>query len=107
MLEIYELSISMRIHAAFRTRCSWRLQPDQGPQRRRPPPYAILGEQVTFRDLEGTGKSKPGYKKIRFCGEVSRRDSMQYPWDDKCCIDKSNSTELAEAINSVFTGTDP
>ena len=40
------------------------------------PPYAILShtwgadiEEVTFEDLKnGTGKDKPGYKKIRFCG---------------------------------------
>jgi hypothetical protein len=41
------------------------------------PPYAILShtwgadtEKVTFEDLtDGTGKSKAGYNKIRFCGE--------------------------------------
>ena len=41
------------------------------------PEYAILShtwgadtEEVTFRDLmDGTGKSKAGYDKIRFCGE--------------------------------------
>jgi hypothetical protein len=41
------------------------------------PPYAILShtwgadtEEVTFEDLaSGAGKTKPRYKKIRFCGE--------------------------------------
>ena len=41
------------------------------------PPYAILSHtwgadstEVTFEDLtNGTGKDKPGYEKIRFCGE--------------------------------------
>ena len=41
------------------------------------PPYAILShtwgkdaEEVTFADLaKGDGKHKPGYEKIRFCGE--------------------------------------
>jgi hypothetical protein len=74
------------------------------------PPYAILShtwgadtDEVTFRDLiEGTGKSKAGYDKIRFCGEQARRDRLQYFWVDTCCIDKSNSTELSEAINSMF-----
>ena len=69
--------------------------------------FQTLGEKVTFKDLEGTGKSKAGYKKIRFCGEQSRRDSIQYLWDGKCGIDKPNSTQLAEAITSLFTGTDP
>jgi hypothetical protein len=49
------------------------------------PPYAILShtwgaddEEVTFKDLmDGTGKSKAGYIKIRFCGKqaASRVDS--------------------------------
>jgi hypothetical protein len=74
------------------------------------PPYAILShtwgtdtEEVSFKDLfSGTGESKSGYEKIRFCGEQARRDGLQYFWVDTCCIDKSNSTELQEAINSMF-----
>ncbi|KAH8647477.1 hypothetical protein BGZ60DRAFT_521339 [Tricladium varicosporioides] len=74
------------------------------------PPYAILShtwgadaEEVTFRDLiDGTGKGKTGYTKIQFCGEQAKRDDLQYFWVDTCCIDKSNNTELSEAINSMF-----
>jgi hypothetical protein len=72
------------------------------------PEYAILShrwgaEEVTFRDLiNGTSKVKAGYGKIHFCGEQTRRDGLQYFWVDTCCINKSNSTELAEAINSMF-----
>jgi hypothetical protein len=50
------------------------------------PPYAILShtwgvdtEEVTFEDLtDGSGKSKAGYDKIRFCGEQARRDGLQH-----------------------------
>jgi len=74
------------------------------------PCYAILShtwgadtEEVSFKDMmDGTGKRKPGYDKIRFCGEQARRDGLQYFWIDTCCIDKSSSTELQEAINSMF-----
>jgi hypothetical protein len=73
------------------------------------PPYAILshtwkeGEEVTFQELiEGTGMDKPGYEKIRFCGEQGKRDGLQYFWVDTCCIDKSSSAELSEAINSML-----
>lgn len=52
--------------------------------------------------MDGTGKSKTGYKKIRFCGEQAELDGIQYIWVDTCCIDKSNGTELAAAINSMF-----
>jgi hypothetical protein len=74
------------------------------------PDYAILShiwgadtEEVTYRDMtDGTGKSKIGYKKIRFCREQARRDRLGYFWVDTCCIDKTNSVELQEAINSMF-----
>jgi len=74
------------------------------------PRYAILShtwgvdtEEVTFGDLvDGTGKSKTGYNKLRFCSEQARRDGLKYFWVDTCCIEKSNSTELSEAINSMY-----
>ena len=72
------------------------------------PKYAILShrwgaEEITFKDLiDGTSKSKAGYNKLRFCGEQAKRNGLQYFWVDTCCIDKSNSTELQEAIISMF-----
>jgi hypothetical protein len=75
------------------------------------PRYAILShtwgpdtEEVNFKDMmDGTAKSKPvGYGKIRFCGDQAKRDKLQYFWIDTCCIDKSSSAELQEAINSMF-----
>jgi hypothetical protein len=72
------------------------------------PQYAILShrwgeKELALEDLtNGTGKSKAGYDKIRFCGEQASRDGLKYFWVDTCCIDRSNSTELAEAINSMF-----
>jgi len=73
------------------------------------PPYAILShtwgsddEEVTFEDItKGIADGKTGYEKIRFCGEQARRDGLQYFWIDTCCIDRSSSTELQEAINSM------
>ena len=72
------------------------------------PEYAILShrwgaEEVTFKDLiDGTSKVKTGYDKIHFCGEQARCNGLEYFWVDTCCIDKSSSTELSEAINSMF-----
>ncbi|KAH6703075.1 heterokaryon incompatibility protein-domain-containing protein [Leptodontidium sp. MPI-SDFR-AT-0119] len=74
-------------------------------------PYAILShtwgdnaeEEVTFADLkDGSGKTKNGYTKLRFCGQQAARDGLQYFWVDTCCINQSNSTEVSEAINSMF-----
>jgi hypothetical protein len=74
------------------------------------PEYAILShtwgeddEEITFKDLtEGTYEGKAGYEKLQFCGNQAANDGLQYFWVDTCCIDKSNSTELIEAVNSMF-----
>jgi hypothetical protein len=74
------------------------------------PPYAILShtwgedhEEVTFEELtKGSKKTKAGYGKLRFCAQQAARDSLGYFWVDTCCIDKSNNTELSEAIISMF-----
>ncbi|KAK4232822.1 NACHT domain-containing protein, partial [Achaetomium macrosporum] len=74
------------------------------------PRYAILShtwgteeEEVSFQDLmDGIGENKVGYNKIRFCGDQAWRDGLQFFWVDTCCINKSDSTELQEAINSMF-----
>ena len=75
------------------------------------PEYAILShtwgadhEEVTFRDLiDGTCyQKKSGYRKITLCGKQAAQDQLQYFWVDTCCIDKSSSAELSEAINSMF-----
>ncbi|CZR65482.1 uncharacterized protein PAC_15382 [Phialocephala subalpina] len=85
-----------------------------------PPKYAILshtwGEgEVTFIDMEvgllnkvWTGENfeapgqQAGWRKVKVCCEQAVEDGFQYVWIDTCCIDKRNSTELAEAINAMF-----
>jgi hypothetical protein len=74
------------------------------------PPYAILShtwgpydEEVSMKNLfDGTAKAKAGYKKLRFCEKQATQDGLHYFWIDTCCIDKSSSAELTEAINSMF-----
>ncbi len=74
------------------------------------PAYAILShtwgeddQEVTYKDLmEGSGKSKAGYQKIRFCGEQAARDGLRYFWVDTCCIDKADAVELQKSVNSMF-----
>lgn len=76
------------------------------------PPYAILShtwgnakDEVTFRDISGSYidfKNKPGFQKIEFCATQAMKDGFQYCWVDTCCIDKSSSAELSEAINSMY-----
>jgi hypothetical protein len=72
--------------------------------------YAILShtwgaEEVSFQDLRGPRgiiQDFAGYKKIRRCCAQAASDGFKYVWIDTCCIDKTNSTELSEAINSMF-----
>ena len=74
------------------------------------PKYAILShtwgddhEEVSFKDLtESPRVDKAGYRKLAFCAKQAARDEVRFIWVDTCCIDKSNSTELSEAINSMF-----
>ncbi|KAH8626005.1 hypothetical protein IG631_19884 [Alternaria alternata] len=74
------------------------------------PPYAILShtwgsdeDEVTFAGLRDTlVKKKTGYSKLTFCSHQAAQDKLEFFWVDTCCIDKSSSAELSEAINSMF-----
>ncbi|KAJ9142072.1 HET-domain-containing protein [Pleurostoma richardsiae] len=73
------------------------------------PEYVILSHtwddgEVMFRDW-GTpdGATREGISKILKTCELAREEyKVPYAWADTCCIDKSSSAELSEAINSMF-----
>ncbi|KAF5609536.1 heterokaryon incompatibility protein het-E-1 [Fusarium subglutinans] len=77
------------------------------------PEYAILShtwgqasEEVLFQEMltnSSDVKLKKGYKKIELCAKQAQKDGLDYCWVDTCCIDKSRSAELSEAINSMFS----
>jgi hypothetical protein len=46
-----------------------------------------------------------GWSKIEECCAVARSQGLKYAWVDTCCIGKSSSAELSEAINSCSVGT--
>jgi len=73
--------------------------------------YAILShtwgnEEVAFQEMnasEGPDRAKKGWKKIAKTCQLARNEhGLEYAWVDTCCIDKSSSAELSEAINSMF-----
>ncbi|KAK1972544.1 HET-domain-containing protein [Colletotrichum sublineola] len=72
--------------------------------------YAIVshtweGEEVTFQDMAylPKAKGKAGFAKIASACKVAlETEGLGYIWVDTCCIDKSSSAELSEAINSMF-----
>lgn len=58
---------------------------------------------MLFHDMRvGNAKNKAGYAKIVGSCEQARRDGLNYIRTDTCCIDKSSSAELTEAINSIY-----
>jgi hypothetical protein len=60
-------------------------------------------DEVLFKDIEdNTSMNRAGYSKLRGAISQARADGYAYLWDDTCCIDKSSSAELSEAINSMW-----
>ncbi|CAG2015509.1 unnamed protein product [Fusarium graminearum] len=73
--------------------------------------YAILShvwgnDEVTFQDMTSVDPAEAleldRYSKLRESCKLARSLKMDYLWIDTCCIDKSSSAELSEAINSMF-----
>lgn len=71
--------------------------------------YAILShtwgeDEVLFQDMKNPvlAQHKAGWLKIQFTCDQARKNRYKYAWVDTCCIDKSSSAELSEAINSMF-----
>jgi hypothetical protein len=75
----------------------------------KPPKYAILShtweekQEVAFEEMgTSTANNKRGLRKIEnFCKQAAI-DNYNFVWVDTCCIDKRSSSELSEAINSMY-----
>ena len=79
------------------------------------PKYAILShtwtadEEVSYQeasritsDPDYPAAARSGYRKILDTCRQAKSDGYPYAWVDTCCIDKTSSAELSEAINSMF-----
>jgi hypothetical protein len=72
------------------------------------PKYAILSHtwdevEITFQDMKKAAVTKKkGYKKVKECCDMAKGRKHDYVWMDTCCIDKTSSAELSEAINSMY-----
>ncbi|KAJ9133713.1 hypothetical protein NKR23_g10575 [Pleurostoma richardsiae] len=74
------------------------------------PEYAVLShtwgdisEEVSLRDYAaGMTEKKPGMRKIELALQQTRRDRLQWLWVDTCCIDRSSSADLSEAVNAAW-----
>ncbi|CAJ2510901.1 Uu.00g065260.m01.CDS01 [Anthostomella pinea] len=86
------------------------------------PKYAILShtwgpDEVTLQDVQAISrkqwsqsvsqtasaiKAKKGFTKIKRTQALAAKMGYRYIWVDTCCIDKTSSAELSEAINSMY-----
>ena len=80
------------------------------------PPYAILshawgleGSEVLYEDVRDIAPrvlpekvKKTGVAKVVGTCALAKKDGFAHVWIDTCCIDKSSSAELSEAINTMF-----
>lgn len=80
------------------------------------PEYAILShcwgsslEEVQFEEMQSvTAMNRDElcghkrYQKILRSCQQAREDGLLWVWVDTCCIDKRSSSELSEAINSMY-----
>ncbi|KAH9915470.1 heterokaryon incompatibility protein-domain-containing protein [Epithele typhae] len=72
-----------------------------------PSRYAILSHVWTSNEqdfqfvIERHNRSRLASKIIECCRHAKLR-GLEWVWIDTCCIDKTNSVELSEAINSMF-----
>ena len=77
----------------------------------RVPEYAILShrwgeEEVSMQELKtmdpGSTHTSKGYTKIKRACALAEYYDLEFIWIDTCCIDKTSSAELSEAINSMY-----
>jgi ankyrin repeat protein len=85
------------------------------------PKYAILShtwsqDEVSFQDLERLAsgwlssyehirnkvRANKRLSKVIGAATLAARNGYSYIWMDTCCIDKTSSAELSEAINSMY-----
>lgn len=72
------------------------------------PEYAILShtwdrKELSFQGIhEHDAERIPGFAKAKGCCAQAKQDGFDYVWIDTCCIDKTSSAELSEAINSMY-----
>lgn len=69
----------------------------------RTPEYVILSHtwgrnEISFQEFQNGALND----KILNCCKQAQKDGFQYAWVDTCCIDKTSSSELSEAINSMY-----
>ena len=75
---------------------------------RKIPLYATLShtwdkDEITLQEMQlGVADKNAGYEKVKRTCLIAKTHGFDYVWIDTCCIDKTSSAELSEAINSMY-----
>ncbi|OTB03184.1 hypothetical protein M426DRAFT_60897, partial [Hypoxylon sp. CI-4A] len=73
--------------------------------------YAVLShtweeDEISFQEFQNLSPeelwNRKSFNKIQQTCRLAAEYGLQHAWVDTCCIDKSSSAELSEAINSMF-----
>ena len=72
------------------------------------PDYAILShrwgpEEISLKDFVKRRRlESQGWRKVKEFCTLAYNEGYHYCWIDTCCIDKTSSAELSEAVNSMY-----
>jgi hypothetical protein len=64
---------------------------------------SVASAGVVHTLLKSPRADSEGIRKVQGCCKLARSRGLEWVWVDTCCIDKSSSAELSEAINSMWT----
>ncbi|KAI6044460.1 HET-domain-containing protein [Pisolithus marmoratus] len=74
--------------------------------------WGVANEEVQFKEMSellttsdstrNKLRSRAGYMKILGTCERAQKEGFELVWIDTCCINKESSSELSEAINSMY-----
>ncbi|KAL4077406.1 heterokaryon incompatibility protein-domain-containing protein [Scleroderma citrinum] len=65
--------------------------------------YTEMAELMRFKPEDRVKiKGRAGYQKILNSCKQAKAEKIEWLWADTCCIDKRSSSELSEAINSMY-----
>ncbi|KIM65930.1 hypothetical protein SCLCIDRAFT_61902, partial [Scleroderma citrinum Foug A] len=64
--------------------------------------YTKMVELAKMNEERDEIRQRDGYRKILQSCEQAQKDGYEWLWVNTCCIDKRSSSELFEAINSMY-----
>ncbi|KAK1752746.1 vegetative incompatibility protein HET-E-1 [Echria macrotheca] len=69
-----------------------------------PPPPSAFEKALVPASLHSSHvlELKAGFAKVSYACGQAQREGLQYIWIDTCCLDASSSSDISEAVNSMW-----